>query len=302
MPEVQVAAIAARDKARAEKQASKFGIPKVFGSYGDLLADPDIDAVYIPLPNALHCEWSIRALEAGKHVLCEKPIANNADEADQMATAAERAGRVLAEAMHLRFHAIHERLAEILDAGTLGTLKHVEAHVCFVIANGKDIRWQFALGGGALMDLGVYAVMNARRMAREEPEVVEATAKTGPTNVDRWIDARLRFPSGATGRILTSMWGRPFVDGAHFIEGAEAKLVLNDRIGLFDKIDVYKNGKRQLREKIKNEPTTYERQLAAFARAVQHGEPMLTGASHFLPNMRVIDAIYRAAGLPPRGK
>lgn len=302
VPQVEVAAIAARDKDRAEKQARKFGVPKVFGSYADLLADRDIDAVYIPLPNGLHCEWTIRALEAGKHVLCEKPIANNADEAAEMAAAAERTGLVLAEAMHLRYHAIHERLAAILEAGTLGSPRHAEAHVCFIIANKKDIRWQFSLGGGALMDLGVYAVMNLRRMAREEPEVVEATAKVGPPNVDRWIDARMRFPSGATGRVLTSMWGRPIVDGAHFIDGSDAKLVLNDRIGLFNKIDVYKDGRRVSREKIKNEPSTYERQLVAFALAVQNGEPMLTGPDHFIPNMRVIDAIYRAAGLPARGK
>lgn len=300
--DVEVYALAARDRDRAAKQAAKLGIPKVHDSYQSLLADPDIEAIYNPLPNSLHCEWSIRAMEAGKHVLCEKPIANNADEAVQMAEVSRRTSRILGEAMHMRYHPVHERIPQILDSGDLGDLLHAEAHACFIIANGKDIRWQYSLGGGALMDLGVYPVMNIRYMIREEPVVVSATAKVASANVDRWLEARLRFPCGATGRILTSMWGWPLAEGEHFIEGSKAKLLVNDRIGLFNKLDLIKDGKRVWREPMSNSPSTYERQLAAFVRAVRHGEPMLTGPDHFIPNMRVIDAIYRAAGLTPRGK
>ena len=299
--EVEVYAIAARDRGRAERQAAKLGIPKVHDSYEALLADPDVEAVYNPLPNALHAEWSIRAMEAGKHVLCEKPIANNAREAEQMAEAARRTGRILCEAMHMRYHPVHERIPRILESGELGAIRHAEAHACFLIANARDIRWQYSLGGGALMDLGVYPIMNIRNMLREEPEVVSARARVASPNVDRWIEAHLRFPSGATGRVLTSMWGWPLVEGEHFIEGAEAKLQVNDRIGLFQKLDLYKNGKRVWREKLPTTPSTYQRQLAAFVRAVRTGAPTLTGPEHFIPNMRVVDAIYRAAGLPVRG-
>ncbi|MBX9656380.1 Gfo/Idh/MocA family oxidoreductase, partial [bacterium] len=124
VPEVEIAAIAARSKERAEKQARAFGIGTVHGDYESLLSDPRIDAVYIPLPNSLHCEWSIRAMEAGKHVLCEKPIASNADEAARMADIAQSKGVLIAEAMHSRYHAFPDRIAEILKSGVLGNISY----------------------------------------------------------------------------------------------------------------------------------------------------------------------------------
>lgn len=302
VPEVAVTAIAARDRQRAEQQARKRGVPRVHDSYQALLADPEIDAVYIPLPNSLHCEWSIRALEAGKHVLCEKPIACNSEEARQMAAAAERTGRVLIEAMHSRYHPLHDRVAELLREGVVGEIRHVEAHTCFVIANGKDIRWQYAMGGGALMDLGVYGVSWARFLAGEEPTVPTATVRLASPNVDRWIDARLAFPSGASGRILCSMWGWPIMDGRSWVEGNAGKLVIDNPTApqLFYKIELQAGGKKT-RYQVKKKPGTYELQLAAFARAIQTGEKPRTGADYFIANMAAIDAIYRAAGLSPRG-
>src|SRR4030095_11625156 len=149
VPEVQITAIAARDPQRAEKFARRHHIPYVHQTYNDLLADPEIDAVYNPLPNSLHAEWTIRALEAGKHVLCEKPFAANAAEAEAMAAAASRAGRPLMEAFHYRYHALFARMRGILDAGELGAVRHLEASLCIPILRRDDIRWRADLAGGA---------------------------------------------------------------------------------------------------------------------------------------------------------
>ena len=303
VPEVELHAIAARSKDRAAAQAKKYSIGKVHDSYSALLADPAIDAVYIPLPNSLHCEWSIKALEAGKHVLCEKPIANNEAEAQQMADVAKAKGLVLAEAMHSRYHALPDRVAEILESGVLGAIKHVEARACFIIANGKDIRWQYEMGGGALMDLGVYAVAVMRSLARTEPEeVTSVEVKLAKPNVDRWVDARFRFPGGVTGRVRTSMWGFPILEGVASVEGSDGRLTIINPYGpqLFNRLDLEQGGKTT-RERVPKLPGTYDGQLRAFVDAVQNGSPIRTGPSHFIPNMHTIDAIYRKAGLPPRG-
>src|SRR5512143_3841429 len=130
VPEAAILAVAARDPVRAQKFAHTHGIARVHPSYDALLADPEIDAVYNPLPNSLHCEWTIRALEAGKHVLCEKPLASNAAEAERMAAVAQQTGRVLVEAFHWRYHPLAARMRAILDSGELGTLRHIETHFC----------------------------------------------------------------------------------------------------------------------------------------------------------------------------
>nr|WLE93522.1 NAP binding oxidoreductase [Streptomyces sp.] len=301
--EITVAAIAARDPARARERAARLGIPKVHESYEALLADPDLDAVYVPLPNSLHAEWSIRAMEAGKHVLCEKPIASNEGEARRLAEVSAKTGRVLCEAMHPLYHGLFDRIAEILAEGVLGEVRHVSAQVCFPVPNGKDIRWQYQLGGGALMDLGVYAVSVLRALAGTEPlEVVSARAKTRVPGVDRWTDARLRFPGGATGRVRTAMWGWPVFSFTGRVEGARGKLTVRNPIApqAFNRI-VLEAGGKKTSEQVSKLPGTYTCELNAFAGAVLRGEPLRTGPEHFVPVMHVIDEIYRKAGLRVRG-
>src|SRR5256885_6126119 len=156
VPEVIVAAVAARDLARAEAYALRHGIEKAYGSYQELLDDPEIDAVYNPLPNSLHGPWTLRAIAAGKHVLCEKPFTSNADEAAQVVRAAEDSGLVVMEAMHYRYHPLIARLREV-TAG-LGPVRHLQCWTSFAIGDPADIRYDFALGGGALMDGGCYAI------------------------------------------------------------------------------------------------------------------------------------------------
>jgi predicted dehydrogenase len=303
VPEVEVTAIAARDPQRAREQARRLGIPKAHNSYMALLADRDIDAVYVPLPNSLHSTWSLRAMAAGKHVLCEKPIASNESEARTLADVAAKTDRVIAEAMHPHYHALFDRVRELLADGAVGEVRHVEAHTSFPIPSTKDIRWQYELGGGALMDLGVYAVALLRELAAMEPaEVTAVTTRTRTPDVDRWVDASVRFPGGASGRVLTSMWGWPVLASRGKVIGSAGELTVHNPIGpqLYNKIVLTRAGRRHT-ERVAKRPDTYTAQLRAFAGAVLRGEPLRTGPAHFVPTMRVIDAIYHRAGLPLRG-
>src|SRR5947208_6211709 len=200
VPEATVLAVAARDPERARRFAARHGIPRVHQSYDALLADPEIDAVYNPLPNALHAPWTIRALAAGKHVLCEKPFAANAAEAEEMARAAERAGRVLVEAFHWRYHPLFARMRAILDAGEIGQIRHLEAHFCIPLPLPNDIRYRKDLAGGALMDTGCYTVSVLRHLAGAEPAVESARGWWTRGGVDRAMEASLRFPDGRTAR------------------------------------------------------------------------------------------------------
>ena len=175
--EAEVRAVAARDRSRAEAFASKHGIPTVHDSYAALLADPEIDAIYNPLPNGLHAEWTIAALEAGKHVLCEKPFTANATEAEAVAAVAARTGLVVMEAFHYRYHPLAQRMREIVESGELGTIRRVETALCFPLPKFSDIRYQYDLAGGATMDVGSYTVHLARLLGCEEPEVRSADAK-----------------------------------------------------------------------------------------------------------------------------
>ncbi|MBV9412377.1 MAG: Gfo/Idh/MocA family oxidoreductase [Acidimicrobiia bacterium] len=298
--EVEVTAIAARDVSRARAFADKHSIPVVHDSYDALLADPDVDAVYNPLPNGLHGLWTIRALDAGKHVLCEKPFTANTAEAELVAAAADRTGLVVMEAFHWRYHPLAARILEIIDSGELGPIKHIETWMCFPLYKRDDIRWQRDLAGGALMDAGCYAVHMLRTFAGAEPEVVSAAAKERSPGVDRVMRADMRFADGRTGRINTSMWGTTLLRIAAHVEGERGVLkVFNPTAPQYFHRMSVKAGGRTRRERVKG-GATYSYQLAAFADAVLRGEPTLTPPAESIANMRVIDDIYRAAGMEPR--
>ena len=158
LPGVTVTAVAARDLARAQALALRHGIPVAYGSYDELLADPDVDAVYNPLPNSLHGPWTLKAIAAGKHVLCEKPFASNAGQAALVADAASASGLVVMEAMHYRYHPLVQRFRDLVTGGELGPLRHVQGWTTFIISGPGDIRYDYDLAGGALMDGGCYAI------------------------------------------------------------------------------------------------------------------------------------------------
>ena len=295
--DAEVVAVAARDKARAEEFATKHGIPRVHTSYDDLINDPEVDAIYNPLPNNLHAPWTLRAIAAGKHVLCEKPFTSNAAEAEQVKAAADAAPHlVVMEAFHYRYHPLVARMLELIKDGAVGNVRHIQTAMCFPLPSRKDIRWQLGLAGGALMDAGCYAVHLLRTLAGDEPEVVSAKARLRSPGVDRRIDATLEFRWGCTGKITTSMLSSAVVNVSAKVVGDKGEMrVLNPYAPhLFHRFKV--NGRR---ERVSGEPT-YTHQLRAFTGAVLRGEPILTPPSDSVANMKVIDAIYEAAGLQPR--
>ncbi|MEE8580803.1 MAG: Gfo/Idh/MocA family oxidoreductase [Myxococcota bacterium] len=301
VPGVLVAAVAARDPAKAERFAGKHGIARVHQSYDALLADPTLDAVYNPLPNGLHCEWTIRALEAGKHVLCEKPMASNAGEAERMAEAAHKHGRVLVEAFHYRYHPLAARMREILDSGELGRLRHVEAHLCIPLLLPGDIRFQYELAGGALMDTGCYAINMVRFMAGSEPEVTGARARLASPRVDRYMEANFRFADGVTGRITCSLLSSVLLRVSAIARGERGEMkVLNPTVPhLYHHLRL-RTASGSSRERLAGD-STYTGQLRAFVETVGGRPAMPTDAQDAIANMRVIDAVYQKAGLPLRG-
>ena len=301
VPEVRVVAVAARDGERAAAFARKHGIEKAYAGYEALLADPEIDAVYNPLPNSLHAQLSIAALHAGKHVLCEKPLTANAEEAVAVAAAAEKAGRVLMEAFHWRYHPMALRMIEILRSRKLGKLKRIETFMCIPLPMPNDIRYQLKLAGGAGMDVGSYTVSILRHLSGEEPEVVAAQAWLKSPGVDRRIEAEVRLPSGASGHLTASLWSRTLLRIEARVSCERGALIAINPVApqLWHRLTVCVDGLRQRESFPKT--ATYLHQLRAFAAAVQTGQPIATGPQDAVANMRVIDAMYRAAGLQPRG-
>jgi predicted dehydrogenase len=226
--EAEVTAVAARDLERARRFATRHRISTAYGSYAQLIADPSIDAVYIAVPNGLHGRWTKAALEAGKHVLCEKPFTANAEEAASVAEAARHSGLVVMEAFHYRYHALTGRMLEILGSGELGTITKMEAWLCFPLVQRNNVRWDYRLAGGALMDAGCYTIHLLRTLAGAEPEVSTATAKTRRTVVDRLMKAELAFPGGCTGLITASMLSRELLGAGARVRGTRGTIeVLN---------------------------------------------------------------------------
>jgi predicted dehydrogenase len=301
VPDAAVTAVAARDPARACAIARRHGNGRVHDSYAALVADPEIDAIYNPLPNSHHAEWTIRALEAGKHVLCEKPLACNADEARRMAAAAERSGRRLVEAFHWRYHPLAARMRAVLDSGALGGLRHVEATMCIPLPLPNDIRYRYELAGGATMDVGCYTISVVRFLAGAEPEVVRAAARLARPDVDRWMTADLAFPGGVSGRITCSLFSATLLKLQAIVRGERGEMrVFNPFAPHFHHRLTVRTAGRTTRERVPGD-ATYTHQLRAFVAAVRDGVPTPTDPPQAIANMTVIDAVYRKAGLPLRG-
>ena len=300
--QVEVAAVAARDRARAEKYAQKHGIAQVHDSYEALIADPTLDAIYNPLPNSLHAEWTIRALQAGKHVLCEKPLASNAAEARLMAETADAESRHLMEAFHWRYHPMALRIIEIVRSGELGPIKQIGASLCIPYPLPGDIRYRLDLAGGALMDVGAYTVSMLRQVSGEEPTVLSAKAALSSPGVDRLMEADLRFPSGTAGYLQASLFSHKLFALWLRIEGAlgtlDARNPTTPQMGLARLKIRTAAGTRTERF---GKPATYEAQLEAFVALVREGTAVPTDGWDGVRNMQVIDDIYRAAGMQPRG-
>lgn len=296
--DVTVTRVAARDRARAEAFAAEHGIGAVADSYREVVEADDVDIVYNPLPMSLHAEWTIAALRAGKHVLCEKPFASNATEAAEMVRVAAEEGRILGEAFHYYYHPFFRRILDEVASGRIGTLERIDG--VFSVPIGKpDLRWDYETSGGSLMDLGCYPVSWVRQVAGEEPTVVSAEAVEGPPRIDASIRAELAFGSGPTGSVASSM-------EADF----EAALTITGSAGSIEAINpLAPQGGNRLTITTEHGTTsgqvaagdTYEHMVRAFVDHVVHGAPFPTSGEDSIANMATIDAIYQAAGLPLRG-
>jgi predicted dehydrogenase len=302
LPDLDVVAVASRDETRGRRFGARFGVPCVHRSYADLVADPNLDAVYVPLPNTLHAEWAIRALEAGKHVLCEKPLAANAPEAALIASAADKTGRVLAEGLHWRYHPLADRMTHVVQSGAIGPARHIEATLTTLRFHPADIRYRLDLGGGALMDLGCYGIDIVRHLAGADPEVVSATARLAGRGVDRWMRAELRFADGRTGRITCALFSAALLRRDIRVAGETGAMRVTNPLAphLFNRLRIQTPAGSTV-ERIGGE-STYVHQLRAFVRAVRGGERLPSDTANGLANMRLIDEIYRRAGLQPRGR
>jgi xylose dehydrogenase (NAD/NADP) len=222
---VELVAVASREQARADAYAREWEIPRAYGSYDELLADAEIEAVYISLPNTLHCEWSIKAMEAGKHVLCEKPLSRDPDEVSAAFAAAERTGMLMSEAFMWRHNPQTKKLKELVDGGAIGELRLIRSTFSYSLYDETNIRLRTEVDGGALMDVGCYCVSGSRLLGGE-PLEAHGLARRGPTGTD-WVTAGvLRFPSDvlATFDCGTAL---PIRDELEAI-GSEGSLFLDD--------------------------------------------------------------------------
>jgi predicted dehydrogenase len=296
-PGVEVSAVASRTPQKAEAFAARHGIQRGFGSYGALLESPDIDAVYIALPPALHFDWVRRAMEAGKHVLCEKPLAENARLAQELALSAKRHGRVLVEGMHVHYLDRMRRQRELAAGGEFGRVLRIESYLRtpYMRIAKDDFRLRYELGGGAALDLGCYAVSSLRYVAAEEPEVLSVRHKRISPQIDRWMRAMLRFPSGVEGVVEFGFRG-VYTPRDRILVTCENGWIKSDGKAL---VHAKKDGE-EIHELLPAQ-STFQLQLEAFAKSVRGEKSSAPPPEDAVLTARVLDAMYEKAGLALRG-
>ena len=287
----EVVAVASRDLDRAEAYAVEHGISRSHGSYEALLEDSEVDAVYISLPNSLHVEWSVRALAAGKHVLCEKPLTRSPEEAEYAFEAADRAGRILMEAFMWRHSPQTAKLAQLVEGGVIGELQLVRATFSFPLEGRRNIRLDPDLGGGALMDVGAYCV-SATRLLAGEPERVYGEQVIGDSGVDVLFTGVLRFPRGVLAEIDAGMY-LPRRDGLEAV-GTEGSLVISDP-WLAQRLVLHLR-RGESREEIALPPADpYRLELENMCAAIGGEAKPLLGREDAFGQARALDALYKSA-------
>lgn len=284
-------AIASRDVGKLDTAVQTFGFAKTYQDYHALLADPEVEAVYIPLPNALHKEWALKAIRAGKHVLCEKPLAQTEEDCREMLNAAQQAGVLLGEAFMYRFANRTALLKKLLNEKTIGEITSVYASHRFVLKDVKNVRVNAQLGGGSIWDVGCYPVNIIGMIMNDEPVLICAQ-KVEFQNVDFALSAVLKYPNGAICTLSCGFNGQCAL--LTEINGTEGSLVLTDAFG-------DSNAPIQL---VQNEQTTfipvpachrYTMEIEAFSHSIRTGEPLPYDAHEALRNTRVINRILEAA-------
>ncbi|HWJ45689.1 MAG TPA: Gfo/Idh/MocA family oxidoreductase [Gaiellaceae bacterium] len=283
----EIVAVASRDRARADAYARERGLERAYGSYEELLADDELDVVYNSLPNSLHVEWSVRALEAGKHVLCEKPMDRRVAAVEHAFDTADRSGRLLMEAFMYRHHPQTHKAAELVRGGAIGELRQLRSRFSFTLTDEADVRLLPELDGGALMDLGCYC-LSMQRVLAGEPRRVFGLQRTGVGGVDVGFTALLEFPGGVFGEFHCG-FDLPEGNGLEAI-GSDGKLVVRDPVRCRDP-HVEVNGEHIDVEDVDR----YYLQVENFSAAVRGEAEPLLGREDALGQVRVIEALYRSA-------
>jgi len=300
----RLVAVAARDPQRARVFAELHGIERVHESYLDVINDPDVEAVYNPLANSLHATWNKVALAGGKHVFTEKPSANNANEAEEVATQVGATDRQFFEGFHYYWHPLIGRLHAILASGELGELRHVETVMDMPAPDATDPRWSLELGGGALMDLGCYSLHTMRILAPilgGEPTLIGATGgeREGHPGVDEWLTAELQFPNGVTGTAGCNM-ASDHHQMSHRLIGSLGEAVIKDFVNPHNDDRLIVTTEDETRTEHLGNRSSYTYQLEAFTTAIRSGVPARTDAADAVKTMRLIDECYLAVGMKPR--
>jgi len=290
----RVDAVASRTLERAEAYARPWGIERVFGSYDAMLADPAIDVVYIAVPNALHAMWTVRAVEAGKHVLCEKPLAISVGEVDAVIAAAARHGRIVAEGFMYRHHPQTALVQQFVRDGTVGDLRLVRGSFTFHHTRVEDTRWDPALGGGSLWDVGCYPVSFARLVAGAEPVEVQGTQVLGPTGVDLSFAGVLRFPGDALA-VVDSSFVAPFHTGVEVVGSVATLRVASPFKPGREASVVIVGADGSSREVPAEGQDLYTGEVEDLARTVLDGSPPCMSLLDSRGNVATLVALYEAA-------
>ena len=295
----KIAAIASRDLALGRKWADKLGIPKAYGSYEELLADKEIEAVYNPLPNHLHVPLSIKAAEAGKHVLCEKPLGLDAKDAQRLVAARDKSGRLIAEAFMVRYHPQWLRAREIVRSGKIGELKAIQGFFSYMLTDASNVRNKADIGGGGLLDIGVYPVVTSRFMFGAEPTRVAAVIERDPVfKTDRLASCLMDFPKGQVSFACSTQlvpYQRMQIFGTS--GRIEIQIPFNappDRPCRIFTDDGSALGDASAKEEAMPVCDQYTLQGDVIAEAIRTGKALDFPLEDSLANMRIIDALFRA--------
>jgi xylose dehydrogenase (NAD/NADP) len=290
-PKVDLVGVASRDQQRAEEYAKQWDIPRAYGSYEALLADPEIEAVYISLPNSMHCEWSIKSVEAGKHVLCEKPLSRHPNEVEEAFDAADKAGRLLSEAFMYRHNPQTKRVKQLVDEGAIGELRVVRSVFSYSLYDEDNIRLRTDVEGGALMDVGCYNVSGSR-LVGGEPEHVLGEAWYGPSGTDWVFSGALRFPGNVIG-LFHCGTALPNQDELEVI-GSEGSLFLDDPWHC--NVPVIELRREDGVERIELErEDSYPLELENLSDAIRGEGELLLGRADALGQARTLEALHESA-------
>ena len=290
-PKVELVAVASRDEARAAEYAKTWEIERSYGSYDALLADPEIEAVYISLPNTMHCDWSVKALEAGKHVLCEKPLSRHVDEVEAAFDAADRTGFLLSEAFMYRHNPQTKRAKELVDGGAIGELRLIRSTFSYSLYDADNIRLRTEVEGGSLMDVGCYTVSGSRLFGGE-PEKAYGEAWFGPSGTDWVFGGTLRFP-GDVIALFDCGTALPNRDELEAI-GSEGSLFLDDPWHCnAPVIELRRDGKT---ERIELEPVdSYRLELENLSDVIRGEGELLLGRADAVGQARALEALHESA-------